>query len=388
MRSIDRFAGVPLCWAAAGLSMITRRRRIRPIAEWEHVLVLKFFGLGSLLLSAPFLTRLKEAAPRCRITYVTFSPGDELADRLDQVDRTLEISTSSIRAFARDAIRALRTLRRTPIDASFDLEFFSKFSTLLAVCSGAAARTGYALPPRWRRANLTHSVQLDRGSHVSEMFLRLLEPFGVTGMPTPPYAALSPTRVEIASMQNKLHMDKSGAEIWCVNINAGSASLERRWPPERFLAVVRTLAAERPGSKYYFIGSAEESASVAAALAPHRELNQRLINCAGLLTIGELIALLHRSVLLLTNDSGPMHVASASGTPVVALFGPESPVFYGPRGPSRIIYKAVSCSPCLNIYNAKAFRCPFDARCMKEIETDEVLAAVRHMCDVSSVEVA
>jgi heptosyltransferase-2 len=110
------------------------------------------------------------------------------------------------------------------------------------------------------------------------------------------------------------------------------------------------------------------------------DVRRNSFNAAGLLSLGELIALLQRSTLILTNDSGPMHIAAALGRPVVALFGPESPALYGPpAGATRTIYKAVSCSPCLNVYNAKLFVCPYHARCMKEISTTDVLDAIRSL---------
>jgi ADP-heptose:LPS heptosyltransferase len=74
-----------------------------------------------------------------------------------------------------------------------------------------------------------------------------------------------------------------------------------------------------------------------------------------------------------------MHIAAAVGTPVVGLFGPESPKFYGSHGDVANVYKAIACSPCLNFYNAKLFTCPFNARCMQEISTTEVLAAANSL---------
>jgi ADP-heptose:LPS heptosyltransferase len=112
------------------------------------------------------------------------------------------------------------------------------------------------------------------------------------------------------------------------------------------------------------------------------------LNCAGLLTLDEFIALVERSSLFLTSDSGPMHIAASVGTPVVALFGPESPHFYGPLGHSHVIYKGIACSPCLNIYNAKLFVCPFRARCMSEIPVHEVVAAARRLLPAFSSEPA
>ena len=178
-------------------------------------------------------------------------------------------------------------------------------------------------------------------------------------------------------MERLLNLYPNGFEIITVNIHAGTTSLERRWPPERFIEVCRSLLAKGAPTRFVFIGTVGERDYVEKALAMEIIVKANAFNAAGLLSIGELVALLDRSSLLLTNDSGPMHIASAVGTRVVALFGPESPAFYGPSLRScRPIYKAIECSPCLNAYDAKLFVCPYNARCMKEISVQEVLSAI------------
>jgi ADP-heptose:LPS heptosyltransferase len=257
----------------------------------------------------------------------------------------------------------------------FDLEFFSKFSTLVAWFSGSPVRVGYDLPARWRSMNITHHIPLDHSAHVRELFLHQLRPFSIDVSETPPVSRLMSSRSERISMERKLNLASNGFKIVAININAGSTSLERRWGPDRFMEVAAAILHRQRNGRLFFTGSADEHAYVEAALRHSPEAQSHAVNCAGLLTLGELIALLERSSLFLTNDSGPMHIASSVGTPMVALFGPESPQFYGPLGRSRVLYKEISCSPCLNMYNAKLFECPYNARCMKETSTNEVLEA-------------
>ena len=178
-------------------------------------------------------------------------------------------------------------------------------------------------------------------------------------------------------METKLSLAANGFEVITININAGPTSLERRWDSERFMGVVHKLLDEQPNRRFFFIGSKEERSYISSVLNAHASIASRTVNCAGQLSLGELIALLQRSTFLLTNDSGPMHLASAVGTNIIALFGPESPHFYGPVGNAQIVYKGIECSPCLNVYNAKLFKCPYNARCMDEISVQDVLAAIR-----------
>ena len=148
---------------------------------------------------------------------------------------------------------------------------------------------------------------------------------------------------------------------------------EREWAACR-AAVVPSRDPQRGGNQRQ-----RQLERVDEALGREPGLAAHAVNCAGLLSLDEFIALLERSSLFLTSDSGPMHIAASVGTPLVALFGPEAPRSYGPLGDSHVIYKGISCSPCLNIYNAKLFVCPYHARCMNEILTREVVSAVRQL---------
>jgi ADP-heptose:LPS heptosyltransferase len=379
-RAIDRFAGIPLCIVAALLRRLASRR---PVAEdprqWQSVLVLKFFGLGSIVQATAFVHALRSLNPKARIFFLTFAGNSEMAERIPGVTDSCTISTESLPVFIRDTLRALSRVRSAGPDVAFDLEFFSKFSTLLGLLSGAPLRVGYALPARWRIWSLTHPTLLDTSGHIADSFLSLLQRFTASDVSTGTPDFRRATAAERRAIDDALDLHVRDSPLVCVNINAGATSLERRWPAERFMKVVRVLLERHPGGRFIFIGARDERAYVAGAIAATGLMSGRVENFAGMTSLGELIALLERADLLLTNDSGPMHLAAVLGTPTVALFGPESPRVYLPRGNVNVIYKPMECSPCLNVYNAKLFRCPYQARCMREISPDEVTAAARQL---------
>ncbi len=376
MRAIDRFAGVPLCWLSGAFCALRRRRPART-REIRTVLVMKFFGMGSVLLSTPVLARLLARHPRPRVLYLTFSSNRDLLEKTGLPVEILTISNRTIAALTTDTVSALRRLRKASIDAVLDLEFFSKFSTLISVLSGARIRVGFDLPVRWRRGNLTHAVPLDHTAHVTRVFLSLLEAVGLRPDGECAIARLQASTEERRSMQRKLGLSVPGPGVVCINVNAGATSLDRRWRPRRFVELAEQLVREEPSRRIFFIGSAEERRYVDETLSNAGAEASAFYNCSGDLSVGELIALLERSSFLVTNDSGPMHIAAAVGTPVVAIFGPESPVFYGPVGRSAACYKALPCSPCLNVYSAKQFECPYGTRCMEEVTTNDVLHSIR-----------
>ena len=100
---------------------------------------------------------------------------------------------------------------------------------------------------------------------------------------------------------------------------------------------------------------------------------ERVINLAGKTSLRELMALISQCAVFLTNDSGPMHIASALGIPLLALFGSTSAVRTGPYNGGKVIHKHVACSPCYQRV------CPIDFRCMKHISTEEVYQELLHM---------
>jgi ADP-heptose:LPS heptosyltransferase len=379
MRAIDRFAGVPLCWVSGLFNRVFRRAHFQLPSSPHTVLVIKFFGIGSVLLSTSFLSLMLQRFPGVRVVYLTFSSNREVLQLTGLPVEIITISDTSFLSFVATTILALRRLWASAVDVVFDLEFFSKFSTLISVLSGARSRVGFDLPVWWRRSNLTNPVALEHSTHVTGLFLRQLRALGIQPPDTLDPITLNASARDESSMEQKLGLQGSSSEVICININAGETSLERRWRPHRFVEVAGELVRKEPQRRIYFIGNARERRYVDAALRSADRREERFRNCCGDLSLGELVALLRRSSVLITNDSGPMHVAAAAGTPIVALFGPESPAFYGPAGKSKTIYKALSCSPCLNIYNAKQFTCPYNTRCMEEIPTQDVLAAVESL---------
>jgi ADP-heptose:LPS heptosyltransferase len=107
-----------------------------------------------------------------------------------------------------------------------------------------------------------------------------------------------------------------------------------------------------------------------------RQMRHRAIDACDRLDGGLLAALLSQARVVISNDTGVMHLAGAVGTPVAAIFGPTSPRSYGPRGPRDLVfYKHLYCSPCISNYNLKMSRCT-DNVCRKTITVEEVLAGI------------
>jgi len=141
----------------------------------------------------------------------------------------------------------------------------------------------------------------------------------------------------------------------------------KRWLPERFAEAAERISAQSP-VQWMLFGTARDASAgeqIAAALGDH------CVNRIGQTTLAQLIDELHECRLLLTNDTGTMHLAALLGIPVVAIFGSTEPRLTGPLGNSHIILRHhVECSPCF------LRECPIDFRCMKTVSVDEVADAV------------
>ncbi|MCB1149512.1 MAG: glycosyltransferase family 9 protein, partial [Chlamydiia bacterium] len=152
-----------------------------------------------------------------------------------------------------------------------------------------------------------------------------------------------------------------------IGINPGAAyGSAKCWLPERFVEVSR-LFLEDPDTYLIYFG---DSATAPLVQGICSELPERVVNLAGKTSLRELMTLIELCDVFLTNDSGPMHISSALGKPLVALFGSTSDVRTGPFCNATVIHKRVSCSPCYQRV------CPIDFRCMKEISAEDVYKAV------------
>src|ERR1041385_2757164 len=171
MRVFDRFLGIPICWLLGIYRLISpSRRKISSSNVVKNILVIKCFGLGSILLCTPALSILKKTFPQARLHFLSFASNRELLERIPLIDTVLTVDTSSFIGFIADTLKTLWHVRTTFYDVVFDFEFFSKYSTAISGFSGAPQRVGFALPTRWRSMLVTHPVLLSKDQHVSKAF--------------------------------------------------------------------------------------------------------------------------------------------------------------------------------------------------------------------------
>jgi lipopolysaccharide heptosyltransferase II len=378
MIRLDLMVGLPLC-ALGFLASLPlrpfRRRRARPV---RRILVVKFLGLGSVLLATPLLRRLREAYPGAHITFLTFRSNAELVRRLSCVDEVVAVSRRSAFGLLASVPGLILRLRRARFDLAFDLEFYSRLSNLISWASGATRRVGFFVRARWRGSLLTDPVYFNSRLPYGRAVLALLQPLGLQDADPERLVApeVRPDEQDAAHTRlEELGVPREGTVV-VVNVNASDLCEERRWPGHRYARLVERFAGEiAPVDRFVFIGTAGEATAVGRVLdevAP--DARSACLDLSGKTTLVELMVLLKRAAMVVTNDSGPLHVAAALGVPTVSLYGPETPALYGPVGENHLVFYASHwCSPCLSVYNAKIAMCHGENECMRRIRLEEVV---------------
>jgi len=375
MRRCDVWLGAPLALITWMVSPLLRagRSAARSPGRVRRIVVIKIFGMGSLLLAGEAFRALRRAYPLAALEIVTAAGHVPFLESLKIFHAVRPVSLASPGAFARSVAGILRL---PPPDISINLEYFTWFTLVLQTWQRARLRAGFA-EREWLRLRLLDlPVYFNYHRHMRAIFAAVAESLSAA---VAPGDALTP-RIDprdSARVGERLAASGHGGSGPLVLFHVGASPLcrLRQWPLERFRDLIR-LTLERTEARVILIGGTEE-AGESRELVSSLPTSERLADWVGKSSIGETLALLAKADLLVTNDSGPLHWAVALGTPTVSFFGPETPDLYGPPpGPlHRVFYSRRYCSPCLTSRYAKTSACR-DNLCLKDIGVEEVFAAL------------
>lgn len=355
----------------------------------EKILVRGVNWLGDAVMTTPALQRLREARPAAHITLLTHAKLADLWHGHPSLDAVLEFSGDH------SVFHVARRLRTEQFARAILLPN-SPRSALEAVLASVPERIGYARGGR--RLLLTQRVperpdairmhkrtvpeiqqrvarHLPRetfpsSAHQVHEYLHLMSALGADPAPVAPFLHVDPE--EISSALRRFGVS---AEVPLFGLNPGAEyGPAKRWPKERFISAAAELQA-RTGCQWIIFGG---TADAETALDIERSIlspttNRKVINVAGRTSLRELCALLKACHLVVTNDTGPMHLAAGVGTPVIVPFGSTSPELTGPTlgaaTPHRPLVGAAACAPCFRR------ECPIDFRCMQNITVADVVKA-------------
>lgn len=384
-------ADAALGMAAAALRPFGRRRSAS--ASPRRILLLRLERIGDLLMSWPAIAAVGKLAPEAQIDLVVGSWNEPIARLLNGVSR---VTTLDAAWLARGAaaprwpglVRRALAWRREGYDWAINFEGDIR-SHLLMALSGAPRRIGFDMAGGG--PVLTDRVPYDASSHVADNALRLVErAFGVEGhravprryaeqrLPVPA-AARQRANALLAELERGARVNPSDGPSEpvppLVGIHVSGGRDVKQWDPVRFGDVAARLAV-RHAARLVFTGSEGDRALVDVAMArlPAGTTAMHVCGRSDLLTTA---ALLERVAVFVTGDTGPMHLAAAVGTPLVAIFGPSDAQRWGPLSDNaRIITSDIACRPCNRIRRPPARCADGMADCLAGVSVDQVVAVV------------
>jgi heptosyltransferase-2 len=212
-------------------------------------------------------------------------------------------------------------------------------------------------------------VRYPAQAHHVHHYLRLVAALGASPEPTPPRIDVAAEEME--AVRGKFGLSRLAERPWFGLSPGAEYGPAKRWPPERFVAAAKALE-EQTRCRWALLGGAGDvdlAKKIAGDIA--RATGKPPLILTGRTSLRELAVALKICEFVLTNDTGPMHLAAAVGTPLVALFGSTSPELTGPvfSPKAKVVRHEVPCAPCFRR------ECPIDFRCLRGIETEHVVAA-------------
>lgn len=322
----------------------------------RKILIVKPSSLGDVVHSLPFLNAMKSCFPRAEIHWLIARGLEELVAGHPMIDTYISIHKDTWKKIAEtrqtitEVTKLFQRLREERYDLVIDLQGLLR-SGLLTMATRAPVRVGFREAREGSRLFYNKKVSGGRNVHAVDRYLKVADALGCEKAPLCFPFPLVP------DASGRIRELTGGSAEYAV-IVPGARWQTKIWPAEYF----GLLAAQLP-IRTFVVGGAGDTDSAAAVV---RASEGKAVSLAGKTNLQELISIMRGARLVCSNDSGPMHIAAACRVPVVAIFGPTSPVRTGPYGEGhRIISRNAACAPCFKKKCA-------DMHCMNEITVHDV----------------
>jgi lipopolysaccharide heptosyltransferase I len=324
-----------------------------------NFLIVRLGALGDVVHTVPAAAALRRAWPEARIDWVVDARHASFAQLIASIDRVVALEGPAVGAW----IRLVQLLRPAHYDVALDFQGLMK-SAIIARASGARRVVGFSiwhLREKGARPFYSEVGDGEHAPHVIQKNLSLLSLVGVDRADVEFPLRHTPSRVVDA-----VRAQAEGRPI--ALINPGAAWPNKRWPASRFGEVAAFLEEVRGFEPFVLWGPAEQG------------LAQEVVDASGgaarvapATTAADLLELSRAAALMVSGDTGPLHIAGAAGTPIVAIFGPTDPARNGPWSPDDVVVSRYGSCGCH--YQR---RCRQASWCLNEVSVAEVTAAIQH----------
>lgn len=357
---LDRYLGIPLCVI---LGLFSKQAPVTPTPK--KILFIQLSALGDTILAIPAIRAIRHTFPNAEFTILASPTNLNYLAACPYIDRRIP--------FRQPRPQLISSLRREGFDWVIDLEHWPRLSALLAYATGASRRVGFSTQGQHRHFLFTETVPHVQGRHEVRNFLSL-----ATQLECPIHElGLEVWWDENARTWIRETLAKEGIlldqPLIVLHPEAGRrGEPRRRWPQGRYVALANALV-EQYDAQIVLTGAPDEVAvsEEIAARTKHRS-----VVLAGRTDVNQLAALFADATLVVSGNCGPMHLAAATGTPVVGLHGPTNFAQWGPWCRNAGVVRArIPCSPCLNLgfeYGCQALS-DGTSPCMHTIEVTAVL---------------
>lgn len=349
---------IPLMKAADGLigrlltSLLPLPSKSNIPVSLHSILIIRPGGIGDVVLLAPVINFLRVTYPAATLSVLAERRNAGVCALIPAIDHLYCYDKSA------EFMQALQGR----YDLVIDTEQWHRLSAVVARLVRSSMKIGFGTNERSRM--FTHSVPYSHDDYEMVSFCRLLEPLtGMCSLPDAIFPFLS-IPSDVVHVVAKLLAPLGDQQI--VVIFPGASIAERRWGAARYKAVAELL--QKKGYRIVVVGGADD---LHDGLAIAGDCG---LNLAGKTTLAETAAIISRAGLLISGDSGVLHLAVGLGTPTVSLFGPGRALKWAPQGDHHtVLNKGLPCSPCTTFGTTPP--CPHKARCMQEITVAEVVNA-------------
>lgn len=359
-RVLDFLVGVPLVFLGSFFG-----RKEPPPGSISRILVIKLAAIGDAILLIPVLQQLRKAFPSARIDWLCSPINESVARQAAGVDELIvKRSNTPVELW-----RLAKKLRARRYDAVIDAEQWARGTAILSFLSGAPVRCGFDTPGQHRAGLFTRTEKKTFSRHEIDEFTALFAKLGpVDGSRS---LSLKETDAGRRELEDKVPeiMGVTKRPLVLIHPGCGEDGLPREWPLERYAAIGKAL--EKDYSALLLLSAGPDDQNKTKNL--NNLLDGKAVDLGGRLSLEGSFSLVNRADLVISGNTGIMHIAAALGKPQVAIHGPTNPLLWGPLNPKAIVIQT-NCQdcPCLKLgfeYHRR------DGACMERITVDEVKKA-------------